>query len=268
MGDTENLFAKLQDLSSFLESEGSLDDNLYQLAATAARILNAENCSIMLLNEGEMEDLSLRVCANFGSLPAAAYKEAVQSGEGVSGHVIATGKSLLVEDIAQSGFAQWARRSNDPRTSLISSPITLNGKIVGVINVNTHRNNRAFTLDDLNLLDIVALFIGKSIQVIQLQNILRSRFVQMALADETRHTIGNVMVNAGQNPDQMARIVAKSFYRELAKAGFSSAQIVNAATEIISQLSKNLQRHSKRSKNAAESDGNPTFPPPATPSHD
>jgi hypothetical protein len=49
-----------------------------------------------------------------------------------------------------------------------------------------------------------------------------------------------------QNPDQVAKILAKSFYKEMTRAGFGSSQIVNAATEIIAQLSGSLHRHSKR----------------------
>ncbi|MDO9064620.1 MAG: GAF domain-containing protein, partial [Sulfuricella sp.] len=74
MGNEENPLAKLQDLSTFLESEGTLDENLYKLATMAAKILNAENCSIMLLNDDEFDELRLRVCANFGDLPASAYQ--------------------------------------------------------------------------------------------------------------------------------------------------------------------------------------------------
>jgi hypothetical protein len=49
-----------------------------------------------------------------------------------------------------------------------------------------------------------------------------------------------------QNPDQVAKILAKSFYKEMTRAGFGPSQIVNAASEIIEQLSGSLNRHSKR----------------------
>lgn len=246
MGDAENLLTSLHDLTDFLESQGNLDDNLQQLAAMAAKILHAENCSIMLLSEGEFEELSLRVCANHGALPAKAYKETMKKGEGISGHVIATGKSLLIEDIDNSEFSKWARHAHDPNKSVLSSPILINSKIIGVINVNGQKQKRPFNLDDLNLLDIVALFIGKSIQVNQLQSVLRSRFAQMALVDDANKSVENVLINAAQDPDKMAKIVAKSFYREMAKSGFGSAQIINAASEIISELTRNLDKHSKR----------------------
>lgn len=241
----DNPLIKLQDLSNFLE-QGNLDDNLLHLAEMTAKILNSENCSIMLLNDGELDDLRMRVCACYGPLPAAAYKESIGKGDGIAGRVIASGQSLLIEDISHSEFAKWARHANDPRKSLISSPITINRRIIGVVNVSGHVRGGAFTLADLNLLDVVALFIGKSIQVIQMQNILNSRFAQLALVREAEKNLGAPLDVVLQNPDQVARILAKSFYKEMTRAGFGSSQIINAASEIIAQLSGGLQRHNKR----------------------
>jgi len=239
----DNPLIKLQDLSNFLE-QGNLDDNLLQLAERAAKALNAENCSIMLLNEGESENLRMHVCASHGSLPDAAYKESIGKGEGIAGRVIASGQSVLIEDISHSEFAARARRANDPRKSLISSPIIINRRIVGVVNVSGHARGETFQLTDLQLFEVVALFIGKSIQAIQLQNILNSRFAQLALVQETKKNLA--LETVLQNPDQVAKILAKSFYKEMTRAGFGSSQIINAASEIISQLSGSLQRHNKR----------------------
>lgn len=245
VSEPRNPLVRLQDLSKFLEA-GSLDDNLRQLAEVAAKILGAENCSIMLLNDGHGEDLRMGVCACYGPLPAAAYKESIGQGDGIAGYVIATGRSLLVEDIDRSQFAKWARRANDPRKSLLSSPITVGGRIVGVVNASGHVSGTAFTPSDLNLLDVVALFIGKSIQVFQLQSILNSRFAQLALAQEAAKNMEDSYAGAVHDPDRLARLLAKSFYKEMTRAGLGSNQIVNAASEIIHQLSSSLRRHSKR----------------------
>lgn len=242
----DNPLIKLQDLSSFLE-QGTLDDNLLQLAERAAKALTAEKCSIMLLKDGESDDLRMRVCASYGALPDAAYTESIGKGEGIAGRVIATGRSILIEDISKSDLASRARRTDDPRKSLISSPIPINRRIVGVVNVSGHARGDVFNQADLNLLEVIALFIGKSIQAIQLQNILNSRFAQLALLHEAEKSLEPLGVGAAvQNPDQMAKILAKSFYKEMTRAGLGSNQIISAASEIISQLSGSLQRHNKR----------------------
>ncbi|MEO6423007.1 MAG: GAF domain-containing protein [Candidatus Nitrotoga sp.] len=236
---------KLQDLSSFLEN-GNLNDSLEQLAEMTATILSAKNCSIMLLNDGSSDNLLMSVCASYGPMPNIAYKELVGKGEGIAGYVIETGKSLLIEDINNSAFAKMARRASESGKSMISSPITICGNIVGVVNISGHMHDCTFNLVDLNLLNVVALFIGKSIQVIQLQNILSSRFAQMALVQEAQNNISDSLGSIIHNPDQVAKVYAKCFYKEMARGGFGPNQIISAASEIISQLSNNLQQHSKR----------------------
>ena len=241
----ENQLIRLQDISGFLEAD-SLDDNLLQLAEKTAKILEARHCSIMLLNEGEPENPRMRVCASYGSLAAAAYKESVHKGEGIAGHVIATGKSLFIENIDESQFANRARRAKDSHKSLLCSPIRVDAGIVGVVNVTDYKNGKSFRPADLNLLDVIAMFIGKSIQTLQLQSILNSRFAQMALIQEMQQNVDSSLKNVLHKPDQIAKIMAKSFYKEMTRAGFGSSQVITVASDIISQLNSNLQRHSKR----------------------
>ena len=246
MGNLSHSLLQLHDLASFLDSEANLEQSLGQLAEMAAKILNAGQCSIMLLDEEEKDEIKLRVFASYGSLPDAAFKQITKKGEGISGHVLATGQPLLVEDIQQSEFAIVARRLSAGSKSLISAPIVLRRNIVGVINVSDPKTKRPFNLDDLHLLDVVSLFVGKSVQVAQLQSVLNSRFAQIALAQEANHAIGAAMASVSENPNQLAKILAKSFFREMTKAGFSSTQIIHAATEIIGQLNASLGKLGKR----------------------
>jgi len=246
MGNLSHSLLQLHDLASLLDTQGNLEQSLGQLAEMAAKILNAGHCSIMLLDEEEKDELKLRVFANYGALPDAAYKQITKKGEGISGHVLATGQPLLVEDIEKSEFATVARHLTAGSKSLISAPIVLRRSIVGVINASDPKSKRPFNLDDLHLLDVVAMFVGKSVQVVQLQSILNSRFAQMALAQEAHNTIGDAMNYVSDNPNQLAKILAKSFFKEMSKAGFSNTQIIHAASEIINLLNTNLSKHSKR----------------------
>ena len=252
MDESAALLTRLEALSGCLENVGGHEENLRELAATAANILSAEICSVMLLSENEREEVSLRVVASHGKLPPAAYAEKVPLGEGIAGHVAANGKSLLLPDILQSDFASCARRPGYPGNSAVSSPIRDNGHIIGVVNVSGARRRPPFDAEDVSLLEIVALFVGKSNRILQLQNLLKSRFIQLSLIEGTEKTISELLVEAGRHPDQMARIVAKSFYREMTKAGFSSGQIIDAASEIISELSDSLQKHRKRIKKTGD----------------
>ena len=229
---------RLQALRAFV-FEGSLEDSLQGQARECARLLDADSCSIMLLSGGATEeDGRLRVHAHAGApgdrLPAAALEASIGRGAAICGQVLASGQALLVEDIGKSAYALLARRPGDPGRSMMSAPIRIDGRTVGVANVA----GKGFTETDLVLFEVVCLFIGKSIQVAQLQHLLASRFAREALAHEAE----GPALTAYRNPEQVARILARSFYKELTRAGFEAPQIVGATSEIIDQLNNKLHK--------------------------
>lgn len=241
MEETPDL-ARLHALQHFL-SGGSLEDSLQGQARACARMLHADSCSIMLLGAGDGNNKNgkeerLRVHAHAGApgdrLPAAALEASIGRGEAICGQVLASGQALLVEDIGKSAYALLARRPEDPGRSMMSAPIRIEGRTVGVANVA----GTGFTQADLALFEVVCLFIGKSVQVAQLQHLLRSHFARQALAQEA----DGVPPGAYRNPEDVARILARSFYKELSRAGFEAPQIVGAASEIIDQLNNKLQK--------------------------
>ena len=94
-------------------------------------------------------------------------------------------------------------------------------------------------------LKIVTVYIGMSLHTLQLQNLLHSRYVQIALAHSAEDTVGRVLA-AVPHPVRLVRILAKSFYREMTKAGFGANEIISAASQIISELTASLKRHARR----------------------
>jgi L-methionine (R)-S-oxide reductase len=249
-----NPLVKLQDLQHFLAAN-NLEESLDQQVAMTAMLVDAASCSIMLLNTGEGEAMRMGIYARHGDLPDMALSASVASGEGIAGQVLAGGAALLVADIERSPYATLAR--HDGRAgSLLCAPIRIDGNIVGVINASRPApdtsDQSAFSETELRLLEVAALFIGKSIQVQQLQRLLDSRFAQVALLQEARQKMGESMLTAYRNPEDVARILARSFFKEMTRAGFKPAQIVGAATELIGQLNDHL--HQKKNSAAPAND--------------
>lgn len=218
-------------------------DDLDRQAALAARLTGAEHLSIMLVgddDDGHPERARMTVSASFGPLPAAARTAAVAAGEGLAGRVLASGEPLLIADLAASPYAHLARRPDDPRRSVLLVPVRVGARVVGTVNASCSSTG-CFGEDELGLLEVVALLAGKTMQLRQLQGILASRFAQLALLQAAPASPAGY-----QQPDRIARLLARTFYREMAKAGFSTAQVVQAASEIIAQLNGNLARHGRR----------------------
>jgi len=75
-----------------------------------------------------------------------------------------------------------------------------------------------------------------------LQHLLDSRFTQLALLQETAAGPAEADRLAYRDPDQVAKILARSFFREMHRAGFGPAPILSAASELIGQLNQDIQK--------------------------
>ncbi len=239
--ENAGFITELFGLSSFLEHQTHLENSLRDLAAMAAQLLQVKNCSIMLLKDDPEHHSGprLRVATHHGHLPEAAYRESVGLDEGIAGRVASSGRPLLIEDIRHSDFATKARR-DVPVGGFVSAPISAGDHVIGVLNISQPQDGRTLGQQDLALATIVALVVGKSIQVNQLQHLLRSNFIQLALAKETQNTPLGALNEITQNGGHMAKILAKTFFREMRDANFGTDHILSAATEIISLLSADL----------------------------
>lgn len=223
-----NAILSLCDGFTRIESRGSTAECLDELAELTARILGAKGCTILLLSEAEVAQSGLGDGSRFVPVATPAGTPGAQ---------------LPAPVAALAGATAGIVRGGHGDTESMVSTILLHRKIIGVIHASSPLQESGFGKDDLDLLGILTPLIAKSIQVIQLQNILKSRFTQIALTKSDESAIGALMPGVMQNPNQIARILAKSFYREMLNAGFNVNQVISAATEVISELTASLRKH-------------------------
>ncbi len=142
------LYETIRDVTSTLAVEQVLE----RLLERTLCHLSAEIGSILLM----ASDSRLRIFAARG-LPEHVVKETEMSlGQGISGFVAESGRSLIVRDVERD---DRFRRRNHERyytRSLISAPVILNDTVMGVLNVNNKCNRETFGDDDLNLLEAIA----------------------------------------------------------------------------------------------------------------
>ncbi|UFS72616.1 GAF domain-containing protein [Geomonas sp. RF6] len=248
--ENQGHFLKLVGLSALMDGQDDLENGLSEIVEQMARIARCEICSMMLFREEEgANSFSLKLFAKHGELPKHAFQEAARVGNGIAGQVAASGKPLMVQDIENSPYLKLARRPESDKKGFICVPILISGKVVGVLNMSDPVDGRRFTVHDLDLVSFLSTLTGKSIQVNQLQKLLRSRYLQLVAqgGPEEAASVPHERPDTGH----MAQILARSFYKEMAAAGFGSDHIIGAATEIISQLNSKLARHRARRERQA-----------------
>lgn len=227
----DNAVRKFHSVFSDSCAQGSLDNCLQELSTSVATLLEAEACIILLFSEEETVRAEPADRIGLGILPGTTARLRKARPD-----VPIFGKS-----------SQKAQRDARESGSMFST-IVLHGKKVGVIQVFFAQRSGRFGQPDLDLFNIVTPAIAKSIQVIQLQQILRSQFAQLALVRTNEEGVRALLTGTLVDPNKIAKTLAKSFYREMLSAGFSFNQILFAATEVISELSASVKRHRSRQK--------------------
>jgi GAF domain-containing protein len=240
-----NPLGDLHELAVFLNTEDDLESRLDELARLAARATSAASCSIMLLADDESETPCLKLWACTEKLPTEAWSGNPDNVESIASRVLERGEPILIADIQTSEFAALARRRANLGFSFISTPIQTSQQPVGVMNLSGRPNAPAFGDADLMLANIVAALISRSVQVEWLRKLVRSRIAQTAVARQGEQAVLR-LTDGSVPPSRLAKMLAKSFYKDMAAAGFSSGQIIEAASEIIGQISGGLARHKKR----------------------
>lgn len=129
------------------------------------QVLDVEIASLMMVDEKEKE-IFLKVARGLEGLDIDKVK--VKLGEGVSGWVAKSGQPLLVRDINKD--KRFAKRNTKRyyTDSLLSVPIKLRDKVIGIINVNNKATRGVFTKDDLKLLSSIADQAGSVIEFLRL----------------------------------------------------------------------------------------------------
>ncbi len=147
------LAARLQSIEYVTEtalSELSLDALLVELLRRIRKVLSGDTATVLLLTD-DRQRLVVRVSS--GLEGAGKSQIAVPLGRGVAGRIAATGKPLIVEDTSQVEVISPILQERVK--SLIGVPLTVAGRVIGVIYVGSIQPRR-FSKDDLRLLQVVA----------------------------------------------------------------------------------------------------------------
>ena len=142
------LYATIRDLTSTLSSE----EVVSRLLDRVQEHLDSEIVSILLRDA----DDNLRLVHARGLPPEVVESTRVPLGEGISGHVAATGLGLLIEDIESHPLFRRRNHERYSTRSALSAPLVHDGRTIGVINVNNRRDRRAYDQSDLELVEAIA----------------------------------------------------------------------------------------------------------------
>jgi signal transduction protein with GAF and PtsI domain len=125
----------LSEISKAISSNQYLEDILRLIVTVTANVMDSKICSLWLLNE-ETKNLSLEATQ---SISTEYLKERVlRLGEGVVGHVAQEKKPMRIYNVLEEPrFKEKELARKESLCSLLSVPMVVRGKMIGVINCYT-----------------------------------------------------------------------------------------------------------------------------------
>ncbi|MFN4033515.1 MAG: GAF domain-containing protein [Fimbriimonadales bacterium] len=182
--------------------QGGLEPFLQLATRRAAQAMEAQACTLMLLDEATQ---TLAIAANYG-LPDKLIEQAcVRLGEGVAGYVAQTGEPLLLNDLEQEPNL----RHLTPRahiSSSISVPLRNHeNAVIGVLSIRRLHPAPPFTQEELRLFAVFANQIASALENARLYQQLKQNLHRLSTLVRLTHTI-----TAELNIDKLLEQVGKS----------------------------------------------------------
>jgi len=174
-GPAESAISALLTVSRAITSEKYLEDILRLIVTVTAEVMESKICSLMLIGD----DGRLHVKANQSMSKEYNKKRPVELGKGVVGKVASENRPAVVRDVREEPnylYRDMARREG--LVSLLSVPLAVKGRVIGVINCYTSRLHD-FTEAEITVLTTIANQAAVAIENTEL--LVRSRVIEEEL---------------------------------------------------------------------------------------
>ncbi|NQT07162.1 MAG: GAF and ANTAR domain-containing protein [Candidatus Omnitrophica bacterium] len=189
----------LTKISKAIASDLYLEDILRLIVAVTAQTMGSNICSLMLIDEKKKE---LVIRATQSVSEEYNKKPPLKIGEGIAGKVAKTNSPMVVKNITkEKEYKYKGIAKKEKLRSLLSVPLSVKGKVIGVINCYFPKSHD-FTETEIDLLTSVANQAAVAIENTELM--VKSRVIQEEL--ESRKKVerakGILMKDEGLNEEE------------------------------------------------------------------
>jgi len=222
----------LSKVASLITSGLYLEELLRLVVQITAQIMNSKICSLMLLDP-EIKELVVKATQSISE--SYNKKPNIKLGQGIAGIVAKENKSIVVDDVKKDArYLNQDIARQERLCSLASIPLAVKNRVIGVLNVYTHKKHK-FTKPELDVLAAVASQAAVAIENAELD--LKVKSAEEAL------NIRKLVERAKDILSQEANISSSEAFRLIQKQSMDSRKSMREIAEAII-LTKDL-KHKK-----------------------
>jgi len=168
-------------ISKAIASDLYLEDILRLIVAVTAQLMGSNICSLMLLDEKKKE---LVIRATQSVSEAYNKKPPLKIGEGIAGRVAKENESIVVKDITkEKEYKNQDIAKKEKLCSLLCVPLSVKGKVIGVINCYTPKPHD-FNETEIDVLTSIAH--QAAVAIANTELMVKSRVIQEELESRKR----------------------------------------------------------------------------------
>jgi len=146
----------LADIANEIATTRDIIPALHQIAQRTLELLNANNVAVYLLQD---DNITLKTVAAYGVYQKELLSHTRKAGEGITGSVFLNGKPEIINDTKEDPrkvIVPGTPEEEMKLETLMSAPLILRGKAIGVINAWRPKENGLFNDSELNFLVSIA----------------------------------------------------------------------------------------------------------------
>ena len=212
----------LSKVANLITSGLYLEEVLKLIVQVTAEIMNSKICSLMLLDE-EKKELVVKatqsISENYNKKPS------IKLGQGIAGLVASENKPVCVLDVRKDEcYVNCDIAKKEGLCSLASLPMSVKGRVIGVLNVYTSKKHK-FSKPELDVLTAVANQAAVAIENAELN--LKARSAEEALV--TR----KIVERAKDVLSQEANILPTEAFRLIQKQSMDTRKTMREIAEAI-----------------------------------
>jgi two-component sensor histidine kinase len=219
-------------ISAALAAARELEDTLDVITRITSEVMGVDSCSIYLQDEA-LGRLVLK--ATTGLAREAIGRAYLKTGEGLTGWAITHGEVVAVRDAeSDSRFKLLAETREEGLKSLMAVPLTVEGRVIGAMNVQT-AGVHDYTVDEIELLSLIANLAAGALEKAALHDRMRQQIQELSMLAEVSRAVTSPLYL-----DEMLKVVAEMAAQVMGAQATSLRLLDEAAQRLVLRATHNI----------------------------